>query len=60
MVVQANYFPSESNLAKEPDVAVDATKQNKTKQNVQSHGKMSLLNAPGRVLIKTTLMKSLA
>ena len=32
MVVQANYFPSESNLAKEPDVAVDATKQNKTKR----------------------------
>ena len=29
------------------------------KQNGRTHGKMSLLSAPGSVLIKTTLMKSL-
>ena len=40
---------SESNLVEEP-VA---------KQNGQSHGKLSLLSAPGSILIKTTLMRSL-
>ena len=35
-------------------------KRSLQKQNGRSHGKMSLLSAPGSVLIKTTLMKSLA
>ena len=49
--------PSESNLAEEP---ARSSRHHEAKQNRQSHGKMSLLSAPGRVLIKTTLMKSLA
>ena len=49
---EINPIMRESNLAEEPVAVVTMHEAFLAKQNGRSHGKMSLLSAPGSVLIK--------